>query len=119
MLKAIFMKAVTVNDDKLNESTIYADAIAEAAATEVETVIKGAIASEEFSKFNTNYYDFKRVSILTDLRVQNRNPFLLQIFPRHFLAAVVLTVVANAVLRRIAEFTSKTGIRLNFVYDNV
>lgn len=51
-VKAIFMKAVTINEKKLEESSIYADAIAEAAATEVETVIKGAIASEEFSKFN-------------------------------------------------------------------
>ena len=52
IVKAIFMKAVTVNEKKLEESSIYADAIAEAAASEVEEVIKGAIASEEFSKFN-------------------------------------------------------------------
>ena len=74
MLKAIFMKAVTVNDDKLNESTIYADAIAEAAATEVETVIKGAIASEEFSKFNNASKNVKDGEVTDDYNALTYGP---------------------------------------------
>ena len=50
--KAAFMKAVTVNPDKLKEDAIYYDAVAEAAAQEVEDVISGAISKEELSDFN-------------------------------------------------------------------
>lgn len=50
--KAAFMKAVTVNPDKLKEDAIYYDAVAEAAAQEVEDVISGAISKEELSQFN-------------------------------------------------------------------
>ena len=50
--KAAFMKAVTVNEKKLKESAIYADAVAEASAQEVEDVLTGAIAKEELSNFN-------------------------------------------------------------------
>ena len=50
--KAAFMKAVTINDKKLNESAVYADAIAEASAQEVEDVLTGAISKEELSNFN-------------------------------------------------------------------
>lgn len=48
--KAVFMKAIAANDKKLEESTIYADAIAEAAEDEVEDVISGALSKEELSK---------------------------------------------------------------------
>lgn len=48
--KAAFMKGVTVSNKKLDEATLmYADAVAEAAAEEVETVIAGALTSEELS----------------------------------------------------------------------
>ena len=50
--KAAFMKAVTVNKDKLKESAEYGDIVAEAAAQEVEDVISGAISKEELSQFN-------------------------------------------------------------------
>lgn len=48
--KAAFMKAVSANDKKLEESALYLDAVAEAACQEVEDVICGAIGKEEFSK---------------------------------------------------------------------
>ena len=50
--KAAFMKAVTINKDKLKESAEYGDVVAEAAAQEVEDVISGAISKEELSQFN-------------------------------------------------------------------
>ena len=50
--KAAFMKAVTVNEKKLKESAVYAEAVAEAAAQEVEDVLTGAISKEELSDFN-------------------------------------------------------------------
>ena len=37
-LKAVFMKAVTVSDKKLEESSIYAQAVAEAAIHEIDTI---------------------------------------------------------------------------------
>ena len=42
-LKAVFMKAVTVSDKKLEESSIYAQAVAEAAEDEVENVISAEL----------------------------------------------------------------------------
>lgn len=45
-LKSAFMKAVTVNNDKLAESSIYAQAVAEAAEQEVEDVISGALDAD-------------------------------------------------------------------------
>ena len=48
--KAAFMKAVSANDKKLEESALYLDAVAEAACQEVEDVICGAIGKEELSK---------------------------------------------------------------------
>ena len=48
--RAAFAKAITVNDEKLNESSILADAIAEAAANEVEDVISSALTKEQISK---------------------------------------------------------------------
>lgn len=47
--KAAFMKAVTVSDKKLEESMIFAEAVAEAAENEVEDVINGALSNEELS----------------------------------------------------------------------
>lgn len=44
--KAVFMKAATVNNDKLAESSIYAQAVAEAAEQEVEDVISGALDAD-------------------------------------------------------------------------
>lgn len=48
--KAAFMKAVSANDKKLEESALYLDAVAEAACQEVEDVISGALSKEELSK---------------------------------------------------------------------
>lgn len=48
--KAAFMKAIAANNNKLEESAIYLDAVAEAAAEEVENVISGALSKEELSK---------------------------------------------------------------------
>lgn len=45
-LKSAFMKAVTANNDKLAESSIYAQAVAEAAEQEVEDVISGALDAD-------------------------------------------------------------------------
>lgn len=50
--KAAFMKCVTANVDKLDESAIYLDAIGEAAEQEVEDVISAAMTSEEISKIS-------------------------------------------------------------------
>ena len=59
-VKAAFMKAVTVNPKKLEESVVYADAIAEAAEDEVESVITGALSKselEDLSAASTNVKD--------------------------------------------------------------
>ena len=45
--KAVFMKAVTVNDKKLEESSIYAQAVAEAAEDEVEDVITKELSNHD------------------------------------------------------------------------
>lgn len=50
--KAAFMKCVTANVDKLDESAIYLDAVAEAAEQEVEDVIDAAMTNEEISKIS-------------------------------------------------------------------
>ena len=50
--KAAFMKCVTANVDKLEESAIYLDAVAEAAEQEVEDVIDAAMTNEEISKIS-------------------------------------------------------------------
>lgn len=50
--KAAFVKAVTANDKKLEESAAYLDAVAEAAADEVEDVISSAMSDEEISKIS-------------------------------------------------------------------
>lgn len=47
--KAAFMKAVAANSKKLEESTIYAQAVAEAAEDEVDNVINTALSDEEIS----------------------------------------------------------------------
>lgn len=47
--KAAFMKAITVNPKKLEESAVYLDAIAEAAEDEVDNVINSALSDEEIS----------------------------------------------------------------------
>lgn len=44
--KAVFSKAAAANDKKLEEQSIYLDAIAEAAEQEVEDVITGALKSD-------------------------------------------------------------------------
>lgn len=55
MYKAVFMKAATVNEKKIEEAYTGVepcDLIAEAAANEVEDVINGAISKEELSKIS-------------------------------------------------------------------
>lgn len=44
--KAVFAKAAAANNDKLEEQSIYLDAVAEAAEQEVEDVISGALKSD-------------------------------------------------------------------------
>lgn len=57
--KAALMKAIAVNDKKLEESTVYAEAIAEAAEQEVEDVIGSALSDEEISKLSVASKDVK------------------------------------------------------------
>lgn len=47
--KAAFMKAVAANGKKLEESAVYAQAVAEAAEDEVDNVIQSALSDEELS----------------------------------------------------------------------
>ena len=47
--KAAFMKAVSVNEKKLEESSVLVDAIVEAAEEEVDNVINSALSDEEIS----------------------------------------------------------------------
>lgn len=65
-LKAAFMKAATANNDKLEESAIYAQAVAEAAEQEVEDVISGAISKEELSKINNASKDVIDADVSSD-----------------------------------------------------
>ena len=51
--KAAFMKAVVANPKKLEETAIYAEAVAEAAADEVDRVINSALSDEEISDLST------------------------------------------------------------------
>jgi hypothetical protein len=50
--KAAFMKMISANDKKLEESAVWADAIAEASANEVEDVLNAAISKEDLSETN-------------------------------------------------------------------
>ena len=50
--KAAFVKAITVNSKKLEESSIYAQAVAEAAEDEVDNVINSALSDEEISNLS-------------------------------------------------------------------
>lgn len=50
--KSIFMKAISVNDKKLEESADYAQAVAEAAEDEVTEVMDKAMSNEELSELN-------------------------------------------------------------------
>ena len=50
--KAAFMKCISANDKKLEESAVWADAIAEAAEDEVTAVMQNAISKEEISDIN-------------------------------------------------------------------
>ena len=49
--KAALSKAITANNDKIDEAT-YLDAVAEAAEQEVDDVISSALSKEELSKIN-------------------------------------------------------------------
>lgn len=64
--KAAFMKAVTANDKKLDESVIYAEAVAEAAEQEVEDVITGALSKEELSEINAASKNVKDADVTDD-----------------------------------------------------
>ena len=58
--KAAFMKAITVSKKKLEESSLYAQAMAEAAEDEVDNVIQNALSDEEISDLSaasTNVLD--------------------------------------------------------------
>ena len=50
--KAAFMKCISANDKKLEESAVWTDAIAEAAEDEVTDVLQSAISKEEISDIN-------------------------------------------------------------------
>ena len=64
--KAAFMKAVTANDKKLEESAVYAQAVAEATEQEVEDVITGAISKEELSEINAASKNVKDADVADD-----------------------------------------------------
>jgi hypothetical protein len=64
--KAAFMKAVTVNPKKLEESTVYAQAVAEAAETEVEDVITGALSKSEIEDLSAATTDVKDADVKDD-----------------------------------------------------
>lgn len=64
--KAAFMKAIAANNDKLEESVIYAGAVAEAAAEEVESVISGALSKEELSKICNASLNVKDADVSDD-----------------------------------------------------
>lgn len=57
--KAILMKAITISAKKLEATGVYADAVAEAAAEEVEEVISGALSDEELSRISNASLDVK------------------------------------------------------------
>lgn len=64
--KAAFMKAVTVNEKKLEESSIYAEAVAEAAEQEVDDVISSALSNEEISDLSAASVDVKDGDVKDD-----------------------------------------------------
>lgn len=64
--KAAFMKAVTVNPKKLEESSVYAQAVAEAAETEVEDVITGALSKSEIEDLSAATTDVKDADVKDD-----------------------------------------------------
>lgn len=64
--KAAFMKAIAANDKKLEESAVYLDAVAEAAAEEVESVISGALSKEELSKICNASLNVKDADVSDD-----------------------------------------------------
>lgn len=61
--KAAFMKAVAVSDKKLEESAVYAQAIAEAAEQEVDDVINSALTDEEISDLSAATVDVKDADV--------------------------------------------------------
>lgn len=65
--KSAFMKAVTVNGKKLEESAVYAQAIAEEAEQEVDDVIDGAISKEEISDINAASTNVKDGDVCDDV----------------------------------------------------
>ena len=60
------MKAVTVNPKKLEESSVYAQAVAEAAETEVEDVITGALSKSEIEDLSAATTDVKDADVKDD-----------------------------------------------------
>lgn len=64
--KAAFMKAITANDKKLEESAVYLDAIAEAAEDEVDNVINSALSDEEISDLSAASTNVKDGDISDD-----------------------------------------------------
>lgn len=64
--KAAFMKAVTANEKKLEESAVYLNAVAEAAEQEVEDVIEDAMSDEEISDLSAATVDVKDADVKDD-----------------------------------------------------
>ena len=64
--KAAFIKAATVNPDKIEESLIYAEAVAEAAEQEVEDVITGALSDSELEDLSAASVDVKDADVSDD-----------------------------------------------------
>ena len=50
--KSAFMKCISANDKKLEESAVYANALAEAAEDEVDSVISNAISASDLADLN-------------------------------------------------------------------
>ena len=64
--KAAFMKMISANDKKLEESAIWDDAIAEAAENEVEDVLTAAISKEDLSETNNASMAVKDADVSDD-----------------------------------------------------
>ena len=64
--KAAFVKAISVNEKKLEESSILVDALVEAAEEEVDNVITNAISDEELSDLTVASTDVKDADVSDD-----------------------------------------------------
>ena len=64
--KAAFMKMISANPNKLKETAIFSDSIAEAAENEVEDVLTAAISKEDLSEVNNASMAVKDADVSDD-----------------------------------------------------